>query len=1000
VLAGSRDLGSVLSLWKLSAGDEPERYYLEQVAQGREDYYAGEGEAPGQWAGSGGAVLGLGGRVEDEGLARLLQARDPSSGEELRRPMREGAVAGFDLTFRAPKSVSILWGAGDAEVARDVRAAHDVAVERALGYLEDAACLARRGRGGHEHVRGEGFVAAAFRHRSSRAGDPLLHTHVVVGNLTRGPDGRWTALDGRLLYRHAKTAGVLYQAELRAELVRRLGVEFGPVEQGCADLVGVPREVIEHFSQRRGEIIEHMDAHGGRSARAAQIAALETRRAKQTVPNHRLRDEWCARAAEQGLGRAELAALTGPPREPGHVIGRDHVAALLHELTEEASTFDRRDVMQAWAQAHRDGITVCEAEAFADEVLATSAVVRVDRAGGPAGEPRYTTPELLAVERELLTTAAGRRNDAVSIADPADVAAAIAERPTLSEDQAQLVRRLTGSGDGVEVVRAPAGTGKTFALEAARCAWEASGNRVFGCALSARAACELQDQAGIDATTIACLAGELDRGHSLQRGDVLIVDEAGMVGTRSIARLAAHTAEVEAKLVLVGDDRQLPELQAGGAFRSLADRLGAGELREVRRQRHDWDRDALTALRDGDIERWAHAYREHGRIVARPTSDGVRRRLVSDWWRANRDSGCDAVMIAHRRDDVGELNQRARALMRATGQLGPDELDTGERSFAVGERVVCERNDRTLGVVNGQRGEVAAVDPERRAVQLRLTDGASIELDAGYLEAGHLSHGYALTAHKAQGATVDRAFVLGSDDLYREWGYTALSRHRDEARFYLVSPGSAERALAASADERDPLIDRLEDLFGTSRAKALATDELDVAERRAELEQLAADHQRLLTEERRAEREREGAEQARDAAEHQLERLREERAAVGLFDRGERRRIAAMSDAAAYNRDHYDQLAGERAETLGHAVEERRAWLEANAEHAGTLLAAEREATADEHLALRDELADRVRSSDPLLDRDAHALGMTTRGPELVPEPPAVDMDLDLDFGP
>jgi YD repeat-containing protein len=389
------------------------------------------------------------------------------------------------------------------------------------------------------------------------------------------------------------------------------------------------------------------------------------------VPHDRLREEWRARAAEQGLGRRQLAALAGRPREPRSVIAREHVAALLHELTEETSTFDRRDVIQAWAQAHRDGITVHDIEAFADELLTTSAVIRVDQAGSPAGAPRYTTPELLAVERELLATAAERRRAGVATADPVDVAAAIEERPTLGPDQAPLVRRLTGSGDGVEVVRAPAGTGKTFALEAARTAWEASGHRVFGCALSARAACELQDQAGIDATTIARLAGELDRGHSLQRGDVLIVDEAGMVGTRAIARLAEHTAEVGAKLVLVGDDRQLPELQAGGAFRSLADRLGAGELREVRRQRHGWDRDALTALRDGDVERWAQAYREHGRIVARPTADGVRSQLVSDWWRASRDSGCDAVMIAHRRADVAELNQRARALMRATGQLGP-----------------------------------------------------------------------------------------------------------------------------------------------------------------------------------------------------------------------------------------------------------------------------------------------------------------------------------------
>jgi len=718
------------------------------------------------------------------------------------------------------------------------------------------------------------------------------------------------------------------------------------------------------------------------------------------VPYDRLRDEWRARAAEQGLGRHELAALTGRPRKPRSEVRPGQVAAPLHELTEEASTFDRRDVIQAWAQIHRDGLAVRDAEAFADELLATSAVVRVDQAGGPAGDPRYTTPELLAVEHELLATAAQGRGTGLGTADPADVDAVIEERPTLSGDQALLVRRLTSSGDGVEVVRAPAGTGKTFALEAARTVWEASGHRVFGCALSARAARELQDQAGIDATTITRLQGELDRGQSLQRGDVLIVDEAGMVGTRAIARLADHTAEMEAKLVLVGDDRQLPEIQAGGAFRSLADRLGASELREVRRQRHDWDRDALTALRDGDVERWAQAYREHGRIVARPTADGVRSQLVSDWWRASRDPGCDAVMIAHRRDDVADLNQRARALMRATGQLGPDELETGDRSFAVGDRVACERNDRRLGVVNGQRGEIAAIDRDRRTAQLRSVDGAIVELDAGYLEAGHLNHGYSLTAHKAQGATVDRAFVLGSDDLYREWGYTALSRHRDEARFYLVSPGSAERALADIAEERDPLVERLEGLFGTSRAKTLATDQLDAAERRAELEQLAADHQRLLADEQWAERQRKGAEQARDAAEHQLERLREERAAVGLFDRGERRRIDAMSAAAERNRDRYDQLAAEHAQTLTRAYDQRRAWLERNADRAAALLPAEREANIDDHLALRDELADQLGSSELLLGRDAHARDIAAPAQELMPTPPAVEVDIDLDVGP
>jgi len=165
-------------------------------------------------------------------------------------------------------------------VAREIVAAHEAAVAEAMDYMEREACRARRGQGGALIVHGDGFVAAAFRHRTSRAGDPLLHTHVVVANATRADDGRWTALHGQLLYRHAKTAGFLYQAVLRVELVERIRVRWNPVVNGVADIAGVPREVIEHFSQRRAEISEHMAARGEHSARAAQVATLDTRKRK------------------------------------------------------------------------------------------------------------------------------------------------------------------------------------------------------------------------------------------------------------------------------------------------------------------------------------------------------------------------------------------------------------------------------------------------------------------------------------------------------------------------------------------------------------------------------------------------------------------------------------------------------------------------------------------------------------------------------------------------
>jgi conjugative relaxase-like TrwC/TraI family protein len=211
----------VLSLGKLAAGQQ--QYYLDAVARGVEDYYTGAGEAPGEWIGAASAELALAGHVEDVDLHSVLSGLDPRTLASLVRSQQR--VPGFDLTFSAPKSVSLVWALSqDQEVAAAVVEAHDAAVRAAIGWLEAEGCFGRRGRQGPQRTKGSGFVAAAFRHRTSRAGDPQLHTHVLVANLVHGEDGRWSALDARHVYALAKTAGTLYRSELRDRLTRTLGV--------------------------------------------------------------------------------------------------------------------------------------------------------------------------------------------------------------------------------------------------------------------------------------------------------------------------------------------------------------------------------------------------------------------------------------------------------------------------------------------------------------------------------------------------------------------------------------------------------------------------------------------------------------------------------------------------------------------------------------------------------------------------------------------------------
>ncbi len=305
----------------------------------------------------------------------------------------------------------------------------------------------------------------------------------------------------------------------------------------------------------------------------------------------------------------------------------------------------------------------------------------------------------------------------------------------------------------------------------------------------------------------------------------LVVDEAGMVGTRDLAELEVWTLRTKTKLVLVGDHRQLPEIDAGGAFRGIAERIGAVELTEVRRQDLAWDRRALSALRDGKPAHWAAAYVDHARVKTAETAPAIREQLVDDWW-TSAQRGLDARMIAMRRADVADLNQRARERMRGAGRLDGVDVDFDGKPFAIGDDVVVTHNDRRLGVLNGDRATITHA--ERDHINVTLDRGDEVWLPRTLITDGHLDHGYATTAHKAQGSTVDEAFVLGSQEAYREWGYTALSRHRAQATYYLAAPQPfVNQEPDRSLDDAEQLKLFAERNLDASRQHELAVDLAD-----------------------------------------------------------------------------------------------------------------------------------------------------------------------------
>jgi len=793
------------------------------------------------------------------------------------------ARPGYDLTLRPPKSVSVLWALGDAGQRSAIRQAHREAVDAVVDYVERHALYARRGKGDRGKVETDGVVAAAFDHRTSRAGDPLLHTHVVTANLTRTVEGSWQAIDGRPLFDHARPAGFLYQAHLRHLLSRRLGLRWEPVRNGWAEVDGVPEEVIRAFSKRRDEIEEMVAESGYSSARAHQAATLATRSAKEYgVDAETLEGRWRAEAEGLGFRTEEISACFGR-EQTGAEPEIDRLFAELagpEGLTAQASTFRRKDVLEAIAERAGGAVGASRVEELTDAFIGSSHVAVLDqqahnvervlrRDGGRERShdlARFTTPDLLELERDLLSWASDGFGHEVPGADRDLIEAALAARPSLSDEQVDMVRRVCSSdAPAIQLVAGRPGAGKTYATAACVEAFVSSGVPVAGCALSATAAAELESATnlpvltGAPARTIARLLLDIDR-HGLPHGTVLLVDEASMVGTRDLAALARRVRAAGGSIKLIGDPDQHGPVRAGGFFSALAAGDGADVIHLVanNRQLDPTERTAIEEFRQGRVPAALARLEESGRIRKSPTSAASYRAMVEDWWQVTAAGSMDP-MIAGPNRVRAELNHLARRRFGAEGRLGAEELRVGRRLFAVGDWVVAKRNDRRLAsatgdfVKNGSAGTVVAVDQEHGALVVDFRKEGRITLPATYLGPGGLDYGYARTTYGVQGATLERAMYQASDQSSFEEGYVALTRGRHEARLYIVDGASSqdEESSHPGHDTEPTGLDTVAEAMEHRRTKRLVHQEDQAASAVAgefsgwSLRQLTAERRRL-----------------------------------------------------------------------------------------------------------------------------------------------------------
>ena len=936
----------VMTIRVMSSGKGYE-YLLKSVVVGDGDremsspltrYYTESGCPPGTWVGTGlmslddgrTPALAEGDTVTEEHLARLLgDGIHPVTGEKLGKrfpslqPPRERiaarvarldpdlrgearaeavqrireeevakkprtAVAGFDLTFSPPKSVSAIWGVADAGTQTLIAQAHHAAMRDTIALLEDRVAATRVGAGGIAQMPIVGVIATAFDHYDSRAADPQLHTHVVVSNKVQGEDGRWRTLDSRRLHKAAVALSESYNAFVTDHTARLLGVTWVPVDRGKDrnigwEIEGVPAALIAEFSRRttggvdgaegieqvKNRLIEQYVAEHGRQPSAATIAKLRQQATLETRPEkelHSLADltaDWRARAEvvlgedaptwaqhllDQGATEARLRA-----DDLGLEQIEDLASVVLMEVANRRATWGRwnlhaetmRQIMGVRFATTDDRLRVLDqvvAHAEAESLRLTPDYDRalpahyVDGEGNrfqPVDQIAYSSQDILDAEQRLLAHSQRTGGPALTARLVARHASRKIRGVRLDPDQAVAISRIARSGLTLDLLVGPAGSGKTTALRALHRAWTAAYGRdsVIGLAPSAAAAEVLGDSLGVRAENTAKFLYEHHHGRwNLEAGQLVLVDESSLAGTLALNRIAEHAAEVGAKVVLIGDWAQLSAVETGGAFGMLVrHRDQVPELTDVRRFANEWEKTASLGLRQGNTDA-LDEYQERGRLL-----DGDAETLLDaiyEAWRTDRDERLRTLMIAGTGEMVAQLNERARADLIEAGQVEADGLRLHDGTTAgIGDLVVTRLNDRRLST-----GKAWVKNGDRWQVTHRYDDGSLAVRRLGH---GDQPHGKALVLpakyvreelELGYASTVHRAQGASVDTAHALVDPEASSREL----FYVAMTRGKHRnhayVIVPDAHEVEPHLDQAEPLTVSGRlAKVLARTDGDLS---------------------------------------------------------------------------------------------------------------------------------------------------------------------------
>jgi DNA primase catalytic core len=798
------------------------------------------------------------------------------------------AVAGFDLTFSPVKSVSALWALAEPGLAAKIERCHQQAVSDALEFIEQHALFTRTGTDGVRQVDVRGLVGTAFTHRDSRAGDPDLHTHVAVANKVQTlSDGRWLSIDSRVLHKAVVAASETYNTALERHLAEAIGVRFearedtDPRKRPIREIVGVDAVLNQRWSTRRQSIEARrrvlaavFQADHGRpptpveAIALAQQATLETREAKhepRTLAEQRT--TWWRQARDVLGGENGIRTMIHAALHP--VPGEHHIpnqAWLEHEARRVVAIVQRdRSTWQTWhlrAEALRSVRAVevpsrhvhTVTNLLLDQALISCVALARPVPAEPqepaplrrrdgasvytvAGSQVYTSNAILAAEARLVAAAGGR--DGWVVPDPA-LDKALLECHTngveLNPGQALMVREMATSGARVQLAIAPAGSGKTTAMNALSRAWTQAGGTAIGLAPSAAAAAALGENMAGYSDTLAKLVWVLRNGETpewvadIGPRTLVIIDEAGMADTLSLDSVVQHVLIRGGSVRLIGDDQQLAAIGAGGVLRDIQANHGALRLTELVRFTDRAEGSASLALREGHTSALGF-YLDQQRIhVGDPTT------MADDLfasWIADRAGGLDSIMLAPTRELVADLNQRARAQRLADTDPGREiELADGNLASA-GDTIITRTNNRKLRVSptdwvkNGDRWTIVDVDAQHGLHVRHTQSGRHVQLPLDYVGES-VELGYATTTHTAQGVTADTMHGMLAGNESRQQAYTMLTRGREANHAYVVVVGDGDPHTLIHPETINPLTptDILERILARDESPISATTAL------------------------------------------------------------------------------------------------------------------------------------------------------------------------------